>query len=83
VVKEYVASTDGRLSLFFLPPYSPELNPDAWVWKNVKHDHVKPAVPRGQPHLYELAVKALRRLRETPQIVIGFFGDPSLAYIRT
>jgi hypothetical protein len=37
----------------------------------------------GQPHLYELAVKALRRLRETPQIVIGFFGDPSLAYIRT
>jgi transposase len=83
VVKEYVASTDGRLSLFFLPPYSPELNPDEWVWKNVKHDHVKPAVPMGQPHLYELAVKALRRLRETPQIVIGFFGDPSLAYIRS
>jgi transposase len=33
VVKEYVASTDGRLSLFFLPLYSPELNPDEWVWK--------------------------------------------------
>ena len=83
VVKEYVASTDGRLSLFFLPPYSPELNPDEWVWKNVQHDQVKPAVPMGQPHLYELAVKALRRLRETPQIVRGFFGDPSLAYIRS
>ena len=83
VVKEYVASTDGRLSLFFLPPYSPELNPDEWVWKNVKYDQVKPAVPMGQPHLYELAVKALRRLRETPQIVRGFFGDPSLAYIRS
>jgi hypothetical protein len=49
----------------------------------VKHDQVTPAVPMGQPHLYELAVQALRRPRETPKIVRGFFGDPSLAYIRS
>jgi len=36
--RRYVASTAGRLTLFYLPPYSPELNPDEWVWKNVKHD---------------------------------------------
>jgi transposase len=36
--KEFVISTEGRLKLFFLPGYSPELNPDEWVWKNVKHD---------------------------------------------
>lgn len=35
-VKTFVDSTQGRLRLFFLPPYSPELNPDEWVWKNVK-----------------------------------------------
>lgn len=34
-VKQYVASTEGRLKLFRLPGYSPELNPDEWVWKNV------------------------------------------------
>lgn len=39
---EYVASTDGRLKLFFLPGYSPELNPDEWVWKNVKVRHEAP-----------------------------------------
>ena len=27
-VKQYVASTEGRLKLFQLPGYSPELNPD-------------------------------------------------------
>jgi len=32
-VKEFVASTQGRLRLFHLPAYSPELNPDEWVWK--------------------------------------------------
>jgi len=31
VVKKYVASTGGRLELFFLLPYSPELNPNEWV----------------------------------------------------
>jgi len=27
-VREYVSSTKGKLRLFHLPPYSPELNPD-------------------------------------------------------
>lgn len=26
------------LELFFFS-HSPELNPDEWVWKSVKHDH--------------------------------------------
>ena len=30
----------GRLSIFFLPPYSPDLNPDEWVWNNVKNDRI-------------------------------------------
>jgi transposase len=43
---EFVASTEGRLRLFLLPGYSPELNPDEWVWKNVKHDRsAKPPSP--------------------------------------
>jgi transposase len=31
--KEFAASTEGRLRLIYLPGYSPELNPDEWVWK--------------------------------------------------
>src|SRR6266511_1368712 len=34
-VKAFAASTNGRLRLFFLPGYSPELNPDEWVWTRV------------------------------------------------
>ena len=36
VVQAFVASTDGRLELFFLPPYSPELNPDELVWNHLR-----------------------------------------------
>jgi len=39
-VKEYVQSLEGRLRLFFLPPYSPELNPDELVWNHVKNHNV-------------------------------------------
>src|SRR5438093_10416416 len=36
IVREYVASTDGLLSLHFLPGYAPDLNPDELVWSHVK-----------------------------------------------
>ena len=42
-VKGFVDSTDGRLKLFVLPAYSPQLNPDEWVWKNVKVRHEAPS----------------------------------------
>ena len=54
-VKDYAASTAGKLTLFYLPGYSPELNPDEWVWKNVKHDRIqgqggRQRRPQGQGH---------------------------------
>jgi len=79
--KEFVASTGGRLELFFLPPYSPELNPDEWVWKNVKHDQIGRKSVRNFGELKNTAESALRRLQKTPRIVLGFFADPKLAYI--
>ena len=35
-VRQYVASTEGRLTLHFLPGYAPDLNPDELVWSHVK-----------------------------------------------
>lgn len=80
-VKEFVKSTEGRLQLFFLPPYSPELNPDEWVWKNVKNDKIGRAAIAGKNDLKSKCVSALRHLHKTPGKVRGFFSDPSLAYI--
>ena len=79
---EFVKSTGGRLELVFLPPYSPELNPDEWVWKNVKHDRIGRKSVRNFGELRMVALGALRRLQKKPSIVRGFFADPELAYIR-
>ena len=82
-VAEFVAGTDGRLRLFFLPGYSPELNPDEWVWKNVKHDRIGKSGVTSKDDLKSTATGALRRLQKLPALVRGFFRDPNLNYITT
>src|SRR3982751_1150313 len=80
-VDRFVDSTHGALRMHRLPAYSPQLNPDEWVPKFVKHDGVAPAAPRGPEQMKAVVTARLRRLQRLPQIVRGFFGDPELAYI--
>jgi len=64
-----------------LPPYSPDLNPDEWVWNNVKNDRIGRGVIMSKDDLKVKAISALRRLQKLPDIVRGFFHDPKLSYI--
>lgn len=79
----FVASTDGRLRLIFLPGYSPQLNPDEWVWKNVTHDRIGKTGVISKYDLKTKAIGALRRLQKLPTLVRAFFTDPHLRYITT
>jgi transposase len=82
-VKAFLAKEDikGRLELFILPGYSPELNPDEWVWNNVKNTRLGRVVSHNKDDLKSKAIGALRRLQKTPALVRSFFLDPNLAYI--
>jgi transposase len=37
---DIVAGLGGALRIFYLPPYSPDKNPDELVWKHLKADIV-------------------------------------------
>ena len=78
---KFVAGTQGRLRLCFLPGYSPQLNPDEWVWKNAKHDRIGPAGLVDDADLQAKAEAAMRGLQQHPETIRGFFRDPDLAYI--
>jgi len=80
-VSAWLAKHKERIELFFLPGYSPDLNPDEWVWKNIKNDSIARIVPNRPGHLFEIAEKALRMLRHSPEKIRSFFLDPHLAYI--
>ncbi len=79
-VREYVESLKGRLRLFLLPPYSPELNPDEQVWNHVKHHGVGRMLVVGKRHLRALIQARLRRLQKSPDLVRSFFLLPDTQY---
>lgn len=77
IITEYAAQSKGMLTLFFFPPYAPELIPDEWVWENVKHDDLGgPSAKNGTP-LTELASGALSRLKAAPEKLLVTLSDPS------
>lgn len=81
LVKEYVASTKGRLTLHFLPGYAPELNPDELVWSHMKRTGVARTPLRRGETLQEKVDAQLAAIKKLPQLVRSFFMAPSVAYI--
>jgi transposase len=79
-VSRFVASTEGRLRLFYLPPYSPELNPDEQVWNHLKYHGVGKQPITGPDHLKRLILSHLRKLQKLPSLVRSFFSMPETAY---
>ena len=79
--REWVEARKNRIELFLLPSYSPDLNPDEWVWKNVKNDRIARIVPNGRDQLFEIAERTLRELWAAPGKIRSFFADPHLSYI--
>lgn len=79
-VHAYVASTKGKLRLFYLPPYSPELSPDEQVWNHVKHYGVGRALLEGADHLRAYVGSQLRRLQNSPALIQRFFFMPGTQY---
>lgn len=80
-VQKFVESFNGRLEIFFLPSYSPELNPIEQVWNNVKSHGVGRKVLFGPDQLKAAVNNQLRRLQKLRNIVLSFFRHPDCAYI--
>ena len=78
-VKKFVQATKGKLRLFFLPPYSPELNPDELVWNNVKGRIGRSSI-KGPDDFQEKVRSHLKSLQRTPEKICGFFKEPNLRY---
>jgi transposase len=82
LVRDYVESTDGMLSLHFLPGYAPELNPDELVWSHVKRTGTARRPLQQGEKLAGRIDQQLAGVRDDPNLVRSFFDAPSVAYIR-
>ena len=78
--KAFVASLGGRLRLFYLPPYSPERNPDELVWKHLKADTVGRASIISFGDFKYKVRSSMLSLQRSPAKIRAFFQKPSLRY---
>lgn len=81
LVRQFVEDNADRIELFFLPPYSPELNPDELAWAHVKTKIAK-ATTQTKTGLKTVVERVMRRLQKMPHIVAGFFHAPTCEYAK-
>ena len=78
--RTFVESLNGRLRLFYLPPYSPDRNPDELVWKHLKADTVGRMAITDKVDFKTKVRASMRQLQNDPEKIRSFYQKPSLKY---
>jgi transposase len=81
IVKDYVARTEGKLTLHFPPGYAPELNPDELVWSYAKRTGVARNPLHTGEKLADRVHDQLTDIASRPHLIRSFFQHPSVRYI--
>jgi len=79
-LKEWLARHTKEIALFYLPPYSPELNPDELLNQDVKSNALGRRRPTNQHELISDTRSYLRRRQRRPALVSRYFQEPHVAY---
>lgn len=80
LVKAWLGQHTEQIELFFLPSYSPELNPDEYLNGNLKQK-VRSGIPaRSQKDLIKKTRSFMKTLQRRPHHVKGYFRHPLVAY---
>ncbi len=78
--KQFIADQKGKLELFYLPPYSPELNPDELAWNTLKNGIVGRSTVKSKDELKSKVVGGLRKIQKSPEMVRSFFQHEKTKY---
>jgi len=71
-VKEFVR-TQKRLHVFYLPPRSPEFNPDEKVWRHLKNEELRDHQATNVDDLKSLTKKKLASMSNNRKKLIGIY----------
>ena len=73
--RAFVDSQHGRLRLFFLPPYSPDRNPDELVWKHLKAYTVGRMTITDKADFKAKVRASMRQLQNDPEKIRSFYQN--------
>jgi len=79
-VKAWVVERKDKIELFYLPSYSPELNPEERLNADLKHAIGSKVPARTKAKLKTAATEHMTRLEQSPDRVRSYFQDPLVKY---
>lgn len=79
-VRDWLDQNHARIRLFFLPAYSPELNPDEYLNQDVKSNSVGRRRARDADELIANVRGYLRGTQKQPHIVASYFHAQPVRY---
>ena len=78
--QKWLEEQSDRIRLFFLPSYSPELNPDELLNQDVKSNTIRKNRPSQQNELVKNLRSYLRKRQQQPHIVENYFLGEHVRY---
>ena len=79
-LKKWLQENEEKMAVFYLPSYSPELNPDELLNADLKQRVTKAAPARNKLALTRTAIGALRSIQKQPSRVITYFQQNDVRY---
>lgn len=79
-VKAWVSERQDKIELFYLPSYSPELNPEERLNADLKHAIGTKVPARTKAKLKEAATQHMTELEKNSERIKAFFQDPRVKY---
>lgn len=73
-VGKYVEKHKKSFALYYLPPYSPELNPDENVWEYLKEKGLKTHQAQSVKELKGLVNRRMKSMQKRPELIVSFFN---------
>jgi transposase len=80
LVKAWLEDKKEKIELFYIPAYSPDLNPDEYLNQDYKKSANSKIVPTNKKELEQNTLAYMKSLIANPQKVANFFKHPSVRY---
>lgn len=79
-VRDFVKEIKGRLTIFILPPYAPDLNPDELVWNYIRQTGTARMPLKKNESLLDRTFIDLELIAQDKALVKSFFQNDSVSF---
>ena len=72
-VNNFIEQNKKRIAVYYLPTYSPDLNPDEEVWNYLKNVKLKAHQARNKKEFTPLVRSKMQSIQRKPNVIKSFF----------